>query len=190
MLIRIIYKGVIKIGKIIQSQLLVRRDSSKNWSILDPILAQGEIGFDIDEGKHKIGDGVTPWTELPYFVLESDLTNKLTFILKTTQEWRRQTSLISQLNTIYVWTDYETIGEGQNIKNVPGIKFGDGKAYVVDLPFVTDYLKDILISHINNNLIHVTQEEKQFWNNKITCYLNARDSRNLVFDKGNLHLDI
>ena len=188
MLILYIHKGAIKIGKIIQSKLLVRRDTSTNWSILDPVLDQGEIGFDTTVGKHKIGNGSSHWTQLPFFTLETDLTNKLKFIFKTTEEWSRLTSLISQVGTIYIWTDYETITQGQQTKIVPGIKIGDGMAYVIDLPFVTDYLKDIFMQHINNNIIHITQEERQFWNDKVTCYLNANDQENIVFDKGNLIL--
>ena len=115
--------------------------------------------------------------------------NKLTFIFKTTQEWSRQTSLVSQLGTVYIWTDYETIGQGQNIKYIPGIKIGDGKAYVIDLPFTTDHLKDIIMLHINNNILHITQQERQFWNNKVTCYLDIEDQENIVFDKGNLRLN-
>lgn len=189
MLIQIIqYKGVITIGRLVQSKLQIRRDTSRNWSLVDPILAQGQIGFDVDVGKHKIGDGIKHWTQLPYFALETDLTNKLTFIFKSTQEWSRQTSLVSQVGTVYVWTDYETIQEGSSVMYVPGIKFGDGKAYAIDLPFVTDYIKDILMQHINNNIIHITQQERQFWNNKVTCYLNMEDEQNVVFDKGNLKL--
>ena len=52
-----------------------RRDTAINWSSVNPVLADAEIGFikDIDEnGKqksslYKIGDGKTAWNELPLF---------------------------------------------------------------------------------------------------------------------------
>ena len=58
--------------KTINSKILLRRDTSTNWSNNNPILSAGEIGFDTSVGKHKIGDGTTPWNDLPYFALVSD----------------------------------------------------------------------------------------------------------------------
>jgi len=44
-----------------------RRDTSSNWSSNDPILLQGEFGYETNTGYAKIGDGSTPWTSLEYF---------------------------------------------------------------------------------------------------------------------------
>jgi hypothetical protein len=46
-------------------RIQIRRDSSDNWSSTNPILAQGELGFDIDANAVKIGDGSTHWLDLP-----------------------------------------------------------------------------------------------------------------------------
>lgn len=48
-------------------QIQVRRDTAANWTSADPILAQGEMGFEVDTNKGKFGDGTTAWTSLPYF---------------------------------------------------------------------------------------------------------------------------
>ena len=61
-------------SKTINSKILIRRDTTANWSTNNPTLAAGEIGFDTTVGKHKIGDGITAWNNLPYFALESDLS--------------------------------------------------------------------------------------------------------------------
>src|ERR1700722_9439808 len=45
-----------------------RRDLSANWTSLNPEMAQGEIGLETDTGKIKIGDGLTAWNSLAYFV--------------------------------------------------------------------------------------------------------------------------
>lgn len=37
------------------------------WSTVNPVLAAGEPGLEIDTGKLKIGDGTTAWNSLPYF---------------------------------------------------------------------------------------------------------------------------
>lgn len=44
-----------------------RRDTSANWILNDPTLLQGEMGYELDTGYAKIGDGVTAWTSLTYF---------------------------------------------------------------------------------------------------------------------------
>lgn len=44
----------------------VRRDNSANWLSVNPILASGEIGFELDTNKMKVGDGTRPWSLLPY----------------------------------------------------------------------------------------------------------------------------
>lgn len=51
-----------------------RRDTAANWTSVNPSLAVGEIGYETDTGKHKVGRalvGTTPatWTELPYSTL-------------------------------------------------------------------------------------------------------------------------
>lgn len=43
-----------------------RRDTTANWAALDPVLAIGEMGVDTDLHQFKIGDGVTPWSGLPF----------------------------------------------------------------------------------------------------------------------------
>ena len=49
----------------------LRRDTVANWTSANPILAQGEKGYEIDsigtaDAKYKIGDGVTTWNALSY----------------------------------------------------------------------------------------------------------------------------
>lgn len=46
--------------------LQVRHDIASNWTARNPVLAQGEWGLEIDTGWLKIGDGTSPWSELPY----------------------------------------------------------------------------------------------------------------------------
>src|SRR5271156_5413920 len=44
----------------------LRRSTASTWSTANPILAQGEIGYETDTGKFKIGDGATAWSSLAY----------------------------------------------------------------------------------------------------------------------------
>jgi hypothetical protein len=44
-----------------------RRDTSTNWESNNPILLQGEFGYELDTGFAKIGDGSSTWDQLTYF---------------------------------------------------------------------------------------------------------------------------
>lgn len=81
-------------------------------------------------------------------------------IAKTTAEWAADPSLISQKNTVYVYTDYDT----KNGVDIPGAKIGDGLAYVVDLPFV----------------FGITKEDIESWNNKIAVRMDDVDIEKLI----------
>ena len=44
----------------------LKRGKASSWITLNPILAPGEPGFEIDTGKLKIGNGVDTWLSLKY----------------------------------------------------------------------------------------------------------------------------
>ena len=50
-----------------------RRGPAAEWIDANTILASGEIGYETDTKKFKIGDGVTAWPSLPYFENEVDV---------------------------------------------------------------------------------------------------------------------
>jgi hypothetical protein len=56
------------------TQIQVRRDTAATWTSTNPTLAAGEIGFETDTGKFKIGTGSTAWTSLLYATDASDIT--------------------------------------------------------------------------------------------------------------------
>lgn len=53
-----------------QTHFILRHDTASAWNAENPVLALGEPGFvsDFSDGAHmlKIGDGKSPWTELPF----------------------------------------------------------------------------------------------------------------------------
>ena len=51
----------------------VRRDTAANWTSANPTLAAGEMGFETDTGKLKIGTGSTAWTSLSYASSEATI---------------------------------------------------------------------------------------------------------------------
>lgn len=82
---------------------------------------------------------------------QSMMCNKILY--KTSAEWDRDKNLMSVAGTIYIYSDRLPS---------PGIKIGTGRMFLYDLPFVDDYI----LQHVNNREIHVTKQEKEFWNNK------------------------
>lgn len=73
---------------------------------------------------------------------------------------------------------------------IPGIKIGTGNAYVGDLPFIDEDTREELLLHINNGDIHVTANNKSFWNNKINIDdtvididTGALDEETLIFTR-------
>ena len=101
----------------------------------------------------------------------------------TTANWNAARGFVPRAGEVIIYTDYDSYQKEINgrIKTIliPGIKIGDGGAYVQDLPFVDEDLRDMLMDHINNMDLHVTLGEKTFWNNKI----NVDDAYEAVHDE-------
>lgn len=93
----------------------------------------------------------------------------------TTENWNNARGFIPLAGEIIVYDDYEvktwtTEEYGETVTktaNIPNIKIGTGNAYVQDLAFVDEKTRDMLMEHIINHDIHVTLQEKVFWNNKL-----------------------
>lgn len=48
------------------TRIQFRRGNSSDWSSSNPLLAQGEIGLELDTNRQKFGDGINYWNDLPY----------------------------------------------------------------------------------------------------------------------------
>ena len=85
----------------------------------------------------------------------------------TTAYWNSDLTYVPEEGDVIIYTDHDKDGD----MDVPGIKIGDGNAYLVDLPFIGGSVSgsfiDQLEEHINNQRIHVDQNQKDTWNNKI-----------------------
>ncbi len=49
-------------------RIKIRRDLKNSWVLNNPVLAEGELGFEKDTYKLKIGNGLSTWIDLPYFI--------------------------------------------------------------------------------------------------------------------------
>lgn len=48
------------------TKILFRRDTATNWANNNPVLSEGEPGYEVDTGLFKLGDGVKAWNDLAY----------------------------------------------------------------------------------------------------------------------------
>lgn len=101
----------------------------------------------------------------------------------TTEHWNNAQGFIPLQGEVIIYTDHEKttriIGNKEVEVDVPGIKIGTGNAYIQDLPFVDDELRNKLMIHIDDMDMHTTLEEKLFWNNKV----NIDDKYEIVRDR-------
>lgn len=98
----------------------------------------------------------------------------------TTEGWNSTPDYIPKRGEIVIYTDH--IVRQDDLGNdiyYPGIKIGDGNAYLIDLPFTDDALRydvlQALEAHMNNATIHVTQEDRDFWNSKLNYDLDGEE---------------
>lgn len=57
------------------AQIRLRRDQSANWASVNPTLAAGEAGYELDTRRIKIGDGTTAWNDLAYVRTEFNIAD-------------------------------------------------------------------------------------------------------------------
>jgi RNA binding exosome subunit len=103
----------------------------------------------------------------------------------TTANWNALRSFVPLRGEIIIYTDHGQMDDGYgNRINVPGIKIGDGNAYLIDLPFVGNDQRYAILqelrAHTGDTAIHVTMSEKDFWNNKLNYTIN---DGNLTFNR-------
>lgn len=91
--------------------------------------------------------------------------------------WDAQYDYIPPAGQIVIYTDY--YGEDK-----PAVKFGDGSAYLIDLPIasegMTEEIMRALNDHIENMEVHVSRADRAFWNNKLNY---AIDSEELILNR-------
>ena len=82
----------------------------------------------------------------------------------TTEGWNSQVSLVSSRDVIYVYTDFRIVDDHP----VPNIKIGDGKAFLIDLPFIAGDSG-------------ITPEQIAFWDNKVSVRVDEDDPETVIF---------
>ena len=107
-------------------------------------------------------------------------------LFNTKAGWDAQPTLRTQTNIIYIYTDAFKV-DG---KDVAGIKIGDGNAYLIDKAFITDYLANQIAelitqfqAHLDDNVRHITADERTKWNNKLNYELSEQEPETLIINR-------
>lgn len=175
--------GTISIGNIevhrTESPYRVAIDTTANWNMqFDYIPTACMLVVYIDKYYYesdgqliyvpgiKIGDGNSYLVDLPFITSYIDVKGVI-YTSKTTADWEENNTYVPKEDELIIYTDKDVIENSGNDIDVPGIKIGDGNSMVADLPFITDALERKINSHIGNNVCHITNEERIFWNNKL-----------------------
>lgn len=61
----------------------VKRATAARWTAVNPVLAAGELGYETDTKKLKLGDGTTSWTQLSYVAAENSGASDATVTIGT-----------------------------------------------------------------------------------------------------------
>ena len=105
------------------------------------------------------------------------------FSRDTTANWNRFPNIVPEAGEAIVYSDYSSYQDDHNnTVYVPGIKIGDGLAYLADLPFVGgpgydgpsfESIVARLGLHENNASMHVSSEDRAKWDNKLNCEVSG-----------------
>lgn len=109
--------------------------SSADWTNEDPVLEEGMIGVDATSGKIKCGNGVTPWSGLPYLRTKEMTTESLEQTGGNLLLSNKERSYVNTLKTRKIWEEiyisddftmigYSTLsGDWKIVRNVT-VKYG------------------------------------------------------------------
>jgi hypothetical protein len=80
-------------------QIQLRRGTASQWTTANPLLAQGELGLELDTFKLKLGDGTTLWTGLSYY--SGGAITSETDPIYTASSWYTTTNNSTNWDTAY-----------------------------------------------------------------------------------------
>lgn len=124
----------------------LRRDTKANWTAANPVLANGELGFETDTKRFKIGNGSTAWNLLEYYgndVFDAlDDTNNevfktITYLIVKAGIYAKGVKMFDNKHLRpgdKVAIDSNTWGEGIALYDSEGNKLADAWSSPVNIP--------------------------------------------------------
>lgn len=123
----------------IKTQILLRNDTKQNWEQYNPTLAAAEIGieFSVENGvnvkKIKIGDGITPWNELDYFMgdIPGDLAERIEALETTVGD--NNSGLVKTVNDLTTVIGDATTGLAKDVADLKDVVGDNTQGLVKDV---------------------------------------------------------
>ena len=111
---------------IVQHVYQFKRGTAWRWTELNPILRQGEPGFEYDTGKLKIGDGFTPWAALHYVTdddgNDTEIVTVLTYAELPIEGDGLKLYRVIEDQGLYQWrvdtNSYESLGSSIDLEDI------------------------------------------------------------------------
>lgn len=101
-------------------KLQLRRGTAAQWSAANPLLAEGEMGVELDTGKFKVGNGINRWNQVEYTTNFGDQdvqnsvlnfltssTGAVTWLYNTGTNQLASSVALSSLSDVYFMTNPE-----------------------------------------------------------------------------------
>ena len=115
------------------------------------------------------------------YILQQQYSKLVGIYYDTVENWNNQPDRIAKKGDIYIYLDAPQAYGGTG----PRIKIGNG-GYLIDLMFVDQNYFD----HLQNNTIHITQEERENWNDKVGVTVVQDNGNQLLFYKDKREVNI
>lgn len=93
----------------------------------------------------------------------------------STEYWNSHPDIVGKAGYIYIYSDWM---EDPEYGKIAGFKVGDGETLLVELSATDQMWQD----HVTDAIRHITQAERDAWNNKVTCDFIA-ELEQLIFSK-------
>jgi hypothetical protein len=166
----------------IRVQMAQRKDTAANWTAANPILLSGEIGYETDTKKFKIGDGSTNWNTLAYLPIpdgSGNLTITGNLEIGTTGSLTFEGSTANGFETTLAVTD-PTADRTITLPNVSGTIITTGDTGSVTSTMLLDGtivnadisdIAEIAVSKLANgtaNQVIVTDGTNVSWSDNLT----------------------
>ena len=122
----------------------IRRDLAANWTSANPTLAQGEIGYETDTGRIRIGDGSTAWNSLYYTLLVDSYHENYSAVTSTSNattvdcESANVFSHTLTENTTFTFSNPPSSGTAYSM-SIKIIQDGSASGYTVTWPTSVDW---------------------------------------------------
>lgn len=131
----------------------LRRDISNSWNRVNPILAQGEIGYEIDTNRFKIGNGRDAWITLSYFASNDIQVEEM----PTDRDFGRIVQYIGQSNQDYIrGFFYRYVDDPTHVDNST-LRLQEGQTFrILDVTTLNTRFEEIQAEYPTQTILYLT----------------------------------